>query len=204
MSDQTDVDQSGCPENPAGGARLAGLVELVIQRLALAQDVAAAKYGSGVPIDDPVRELKVFQSAAHTLNDVRLYEQIGIQFFRDQIEASKVIQRGLHHRWYRHPDEVPAANPDLAAEVRPKLDQITTEIIREFKCMNETPRFTHAEIIDLIDKQFAALPPSRQLPGLHRDAALFAMRAFFQAVSGRGRCSGIDRQGFRRGRWPGH
>lgn len=76
------------------------------------------------------------------------------------------------------PERDSAASPDLATEVRPKLDQITTQIIRQLTCMNEMPRFTHAEITALIDKQFAAMPPRRQLSKVHRDAAVFAMRAF--------------------------
>lgn len=189
MSDQTTVHQSGCPGNTAGGADLDRLIELVILRLALAQDIAAAKYGSGAPIDDPIRELEILESAARALSALGFDQRLGIQFVRDQIEASKVIQRGLLHRWYRHPEEVPAANPDLAAEIKPKLDQITTQIIRQFSCMNQIPSFANWDITGLIDKRFSATEPGRQLPKLHRDAAVFALRSLcagFRFASGSG------------------
>lgn len=100
------------------------------------------------------------------------------RFFRDQIEASEVIQRELHHPWRRHPGEVPAAKADLAAEARPKLDQVTTQIIQRFERMNEMPRFAHRDITDLIDKRLNAAVPGRQLPTVQRYAAIFAMRSF--------------------------
>jgi chorismate mutase len=154
------------------------LVELVVQRLSLAQDVAAAKYTSGNPIDDPIRELEILQSAAQALNGLGLHQQIGMQFLRDQIEANKVIQRELHHRWNRHPEEVPAANPDLAVEVRPELDRITKQIIQQFQYINKIPRVARRDIKDLIDRKFPATTPGLQLPKIRRNAALFAMRSF--------------------------
>jgi chorismate mutase len=153
------------------------LVELVVQRLTMAQDVAAAKYRSGAPVDDPVREQLILQSTACALNATRLDHQMGVQFFLDQVEANKVIQRGLLHHWHRHPEEVPVTIPNLATEVRPSLDRITTQMMQQFKCMDGMPRFKLGDITDLIDRRFSATFPERQLPGLHRHAAIFAMRS---------------------------
>jgi chorismate mutase len=177
LSDHTSV-QCRSGGNDVDKAQLDKLAELVVQRLSLAQDVAAAKYTSGNPIDDPVRELEILQWAARALNGSGLYQRIGMQFFRDQIEANKVIQRELHHRWNRHPEEVPAVNPDLASEIRPKLDQLTRQISQQFRCINKIPRFACGDIKDLIDRKFPATTPGVQLPKLHRNAAIFAMRSF--------------------------
>lgn len=175
MSDHT---ASGCQEDAESAARLDTLVELVVQRLMLAVDAAAAKYGSGDPIDDPIREQQMLRWASCALNITPVSHRIGMQFFRDQIEASKVIQRGLHHRWHRHPEEIPAGNPDLTTEVRPKLDGLNAQIIEQFKCMNEMPDCKPGDITDLIERRFSTAVPERRLPGLHRHAALFAMRSF--------------------------
>jgi chorismate mutase len=177
MSDQTAVRPSGCEESTGSAAQLDALVELVVERLSLARDVAAAKYGSGDPIDDPIREQQVLRSAGCALNVTSVSRRTGMQFFQDQIEASKVVQRGLYHRWYRHPEEIPATSPDLAAEVRPKLDRITAQIIQQFRCMNEVPSFKPGDVADLIDRRLSAAVPERQLPRLHRHAAAFAMRS---------------------------
>jgi chorismate mutase-like protein len=178
LSDHTTVQQCRRSGNDVDRAQLDKLVELVIQRLSLAQDVAAAKYTSGKPIDDPIRELEILQLAARALNGLGLYQRIGMQFFRDQIEANKVIQRELHHRWNRHPEEVPAAKPDLPAEIRPKLDQLTKQIIQQFQRIDKAPRFAYGDIKDLTDRQFPATTPGMQLPQLRRNMAIFAMRSF--------------------------
>jgi chorismate mutase len=156
-----------------------GLAELVIERLALAQHVAAAKYVSGAPIDDPVREQKMLRSAGFALNAIGFDHAAGMQFFRDQIEASKVIQRGLHHRWQRHPEDIPAINPGLLAQVRNNLEYINTQFIRQFKCMGELPRLGQEDVTDLIDRRCCAALSARQLPRLHRSAALFATRSLW-------------------------
>lgn len=158
-------------------AQLDTFVELVVQRLALAQDVATAKHASGEPVDDPIREQQILQSAACTLNATRVDYGVGVQFFRDQIEANKMIQCGLLHRWDRHPQEIPASIPNLAAEIRPKLDRITTQIVQQFNCIEEIPRFGSGEITEVIDGRLSAMSPERQLPGLYRHAAIFAMRS---------------------------
>jgi chorismate mutase len=178
VNDEIIVHLSGCPGSTAGTASADMLIELVVQRLTLGQDVAAVKYASGQPIDDPIREQKILQSAAHALNRTGLYQKIGRQFFRDQIEASKVIQRGLHHRWYAHPKEVPAVHRNLAAEVRPELDRITAQMKRQFKCMEELPHLRLSYIEDLVAKRYFAELSLPQLPKLHRNAAVFALRSF--------------------------
>jgi chorismate mutase len=177
MNTRTGDQQSGCADSTESATQLDALVDLVVERLSVARDVAAAKYGGGGPIDDPIREQQLLHSAGCALNVSALNHRMGMQFFQDQIEANKVIQRGLHHRWHRHPEEIPAAKPDLAAEVRPKLDRITAQIIQQFRCMDEAPCFKPGDIADLIDKRYSADMPDRQLPGLHRHAAAFAMRS---------------------------
>jgi chorismate mutase len=173
VSDQTVVHRCDrlAGENPPDK-----LFELAIQRLLLARDVAADKYASRQLIDDPVREHQILQAVASALN-ASGHCQAGIQFFRDQIEANKAIQRGLHHRWYAHPEEVPPVHGSLAAEVRPKLDHINSQIVWQLKCLTEMPRVSREHLADLADKRLATAVSERQLPRLHRAAALFAMRS---------------------------
>jgi len=166
------------PENSIGSGPFDRLAELVIERLALSLDVAAAKYLKGGPIDDPVREQEVLRSAARALNASGLNRRIGIEFFGDQIEASKVIQRGLFHRWYAHPDEIPDGHGSLAAEVRPKLDRVTGQIVRQLGCLDEMPRLQQHDWAGLVGRRVFTTTPGRQLPGLHRHATAFALRSF--------------------------
>lgn len=110
---------------PAPG--LGALTELFAERLLLADKVAAAKYGTEAPIDDPARERQILDDVA--ARAAGLDPDSVTAVFRDQIEANKVVQRGLYARWDAHPDERPTERPDLAKEVRPALDLITTRLL---------------------------------------------------------------------------
>lgn len=108
---------------------LGALTELFAERLLLADKVAAAKYGTESPIDDPVRERQILDDVAARAAGLGLDPDSVTAVFRDQIEANKLVQRGLYARWDAHPDERPTERPDLAKEVRPALDLITTRLL---------------------------------------------------------------------------
>ncbi|MFE6621661.1 chorismate mutase [Streptomyces sp. NPDC057740] len=109
---------------------LTPLTDLFAERLLLADKVAAAKYGTDKPIDDPVRERQILDDVATRATGLGLDPDGVKAVFRDQIEANKLVQRGLYARWDAHPEERPTERPDLVKEVRPQLDRITTELLR--------------------------------------------------------------------------
>ncbi|WP_405676458.1 chorismate mutase [Streptomyces sp. NBC_01511] len=119
------------PVAPAHSAThaLAPLTNLFAERLLIADKVAAAKYGTGRPIDDPAREQKILDDAAAPAVGLGLAPDTVVAVFGDQIEANKLVQRGLYARWDAHPDERPTQRPDLDKEVRPALDRITTRLL---------------------------------------------------------------------------
>ncbi|MFJ8929105.1 chorismate mutase [Streptomyces sp. NPDC102364] len=108
---------------------LAAVTSLATERLALADKVAAAKYGTDAPIDDPAREQQILDDVAKRSADLGIDPAFAQSVFRDQIEANKVVQRGLYARWDAHPEQRPTERPDLATEVRPQLDRITTQLL---------------------------------------------------------------------------
>ncbi|WP_336605613.1 chorismate mutase [Streptomyces sp. BA2] len=114
---------------PSAVHGLTPLTDLFAERLLIADKVAAAKYGSGRPIDDPAREQKILDDVAARALALGLAPDAAVAVFRDQMEANKLVQRGLYTRWDEHPDERPAQRPDLDKEVRPALDRITTQIL---------------------------------------------------------------------------
>ncbi|MFJ5730329.1 chorismate mutase [Streptomyces paradoxus] len=105
---------------------LTAVTDLLARRLLLADKVAAAKYGTGAPIDDPVREAQILDDVRARAAALGLRPDAVAAVFRDQIEANKLVQRALFARWDAHPGERPTERPDLAKEVRPALDRITT------------------------------------------------------------------------------
>ncbi|MFC7648042.1 chorismate mutase [Streptosporangium lutulentum] len=74
-----------------------------MQRILLADKVAAAKFGTDQPIDDPARERQVLDQVTSLSDRMGLNPAAGLRFFRDQIEAGKVVQRGLYARWTTRP-----------------------------------------------------------------------------------------------------
>jgi chorismate mutase-like protein len=100
---------------PAASARPdAG--ELISQRLALMQDVAAFKWANGLPIEDLERERIVLEAAVRSGLDHGLTATSVESFFALQIKAAKEIQRYWFDRWGRDDDAPPA--PDLATTWR--------------------------------------------------------------------------------------
>ncbi|MDL4820425.1 chorismate mutase [Actinomadura opuntiae] len=119
------------PAHAAEG--LAPLVDLAARRLDVADMVAAAKWGTGKPIEDKAREQQILDSVAERSVRMGIDPETAKRIFRDQIEAGKLVQRGLFARWTVRPGEVPAHRPDLEKEVRPLLDRITDELLADIK-----------------------------------------------------------------------
>jgi chorismate mutase len=112
---------------------LGPLADLAVDRVLLGDKVAAAKFGTGQPIDDPVREQQVLDQVAAQSIALGLPADRSVRFFRAQIEANKIVQRGLFRYWTNNPAQRPVKRPDLATEVRPQLDRITAEILRQLR-----------------------------------------------------------------------
>ncbi|WP_207921327.1 gamma subclass chorismate mutase AroQ [Micromonospora sp. KC721] len=108
---------------------LTQLVNLSAERILLADKVAAAKFGTSTPIEDPAREQQVLNQAATLAAEAGIDPEETVEFFRAQIEMSKFVQRGLYELWTARPELAPAERPDLATEVRPQLDRITVAFV---------------------------------------------------------------------------
>jgi chorismate mutase len=117
------------PERAATPNVLTSLVGLAAERILIADKVAAAKFGTSTPIEDPAREQQVLEQAATLAAEAGIGTQETVEFFRAQIEMSKFVQRGLYDLWTERPELAPTERPDLATEVRPELDRITVAFI---------------------------------------------------------------------------
>lgn len=103
------------------------LYDLIAARLSLMRDVAAYKWIHDLPIEDVDREAVVIE-AAQTDGLRRLLRPESVKpFFALQIEAAKDIQRYWFERW--RTDAAPTEAPDLAADVRPRLLTLGSDIV---------------------------------------------------------------------------
>lgn len=101
---------------------------LIVQRLELADPVAQSKWLSGKAIDDPAREQTVIDDAVARAQQQKIDPALVTRIFRAQIEASKVVQRGLFDQWKQQPATAPTTAPDLTA-IRPELDAIGSALV---------------------------------------------------------------------------
>lgn len=115
-------------DEPSPARNLHALIELSLQRIDTGDAVAAAKWGTSSPIDDPAREAQVYESMVTLAGSKGLPADWIRSVFMGQIEANKVVQRGLHTRWRFDPASAPSARPDLTA-VRPVIDRVNKEIV---------------------------------------------------------------------------
>jgi chorismate mutase len=133
-----------------------------VERLLLADKVAAAKFGTAMPIEDRVRESQLLGVVRRLSLAVGVDPLLSLRFFEDQIEANKYVQAGLHRRWAAHPELRPRCRPNLSIEVRPRLDELTSEMIVQLGARKSGEPDTSVQ------------PP---LDPLHREALRLAMRA---------------------------
>ncbi|QJU54161.1 chorismate mutase [Herbiconiux sp. KACC 21604] len=105
------------------------VLQLLVERLNAAPDVAASKYFSGQPVTDEAREQAVLQAAADAATAAGADPDYVRDVFADQIAASKAVQEALLAEWRSGTTPPPTEAPDLATQVRPVLDRITTELV---------------------------------------------------------------------------
>ncbi|MEJ8646592.1 chorismate mutase [Streptomyces sp. MS1.AVA.3] len=159
--------------------RLGPLAELSAERLATGDLVAAAKWGTGGPIDDPAREQEVLDAVADQARRLGADPAATVRIFRDQIEAGKVVQRGLHRRWHADPAQAPTTRPDLN-EVRKEINRINGELVR---AIARSPQARSAPYCaPLLTVAAAQVRHERHLDGLHTVALARSLRSVCDGV----------------------
>jgi chorismate mutase len=107
------------------------LVETTARRLAIAEQVALAKWDSQAAVEDAPREAQVITGAVKYGESRGLDRTFVSNFFRAQIEANKVVQYSLLADW-RRAGTAPVHRPvDLASAIRPVLDRLQMELVTE-------------------------------------------------------------------------
>jgi chorismate mutase len=108
---------------------LTNVIALVAQRLELATPVAQYKWLNNKPITDAPREKQVLAGVVTRATAQGVDAGFARTFFGDQIEASKMVQEQLFAQW--HASGAPKSPaPDLATDVRPKLDALDATLIQ--------------------------------------------------------------------------
>lgn len=157
--------------------KLQPLVEMSARRLALAEQVALAKWDSHTSVEDPPREEQVIMSAIKEGESRGLGGPFMSKFFRAQIEANKVVQYSLLANWYRAGRAPGHAPVNLSKTIRPELDQLQTALIASLAdtSMVRAGTTCHADIAKAVGKYISAHKGDRWcLQAITLDRALAA------------------------------
>ncbi len=150
------------------------LAALSAERLATGDLVAAAKWGTGGPIDDPAREQVVLDAVAAQARQLGADPAVTVRIFRDQIEANKVVQRGLHRAWEADPSQAPTERPDLD-EVRQEINRVNGALVR---AIADSPAARSAPYCGpLLTASAVRVGHERQMDGLHAVALARSLRS---------------------------
>lgn len=114
----------------SGEESLDGLVDAATQRLLAADPVAASKWLSGGPINDPARVQQVLKAVAGDAESSGLPREFVTTVFRDQIDATEAIQYSRFSWWKLDPMAAPTSAPDLSAS-RSVIDELNHRMVDE-------------------------------------------------------------------------
>lgn len=123
-------------DNAGHGEPLLALTDVAAQRVQLADTVAAAKWGTDAPINDPLREQAVLDAVVAKSTQLGIDPARTRAVFTDQIEANKAVQYGLYSQWRTHPGQAPTTRPELG-QIRPILDRITDQLLADLKATQQ-------------------------------------------------------------------
>ena len=118
--------------------RLNPLVTLMIQRLQLSREVAWSKCQAGIPVADRIREARMLTDLKVAGRQEGLTSEEVTRLFIPQIAASRRYQEELIAGW-RSGIDVPKIKPlDIASEIRPRLDKLNREMLRQWEVVCRT------------------------------------------------------------------
>ncbi|MEO7726304.1 MAG: gamma subclass chorismate mutase AroQ [Burkholderiales bacterium] len=106
------------------------VLTLIQQRLAIADDVARNKWNSGAAIEDLPREREIIEGLSRQAAGYGLTADLAGDFFRAQIEASKIIQHARFRGWRAAGQPKFSQVRDLGKDIRPALDALTPQMMR--------------------------------------------------------------------------
>jgi cyclohexadienyl dehydratase len=173
-------------------SRVRTVLELVDERLGLMPAVAAYKWHERAPVSDPAREQVVIRHAGDLAAALGLEREPIERLFELQTTAARHLEESCIDGWRQAGFNYPAPVPDLARDLRPRLDRMT---MRQLQALYLAAPALRAE---LIAHAVGSEPLSRILSAdetAQLAAALAAVRLAPGASLERARAAGVLRVG---------
>lgn len=137
------------------------LLTLIGERLDVMPDVARHKFNTGSAVDDLPREAQVLAQVTAQAESAGAPRALAERFFQAQIDAAKTIQRARIAAWQAEGRGPFAAVPDLATQIRPKLDALTPKLIAALR--DAAPSLAYPDVAARLEAAAAAF--GRRSPG---------------------------------------
>lgn len=153
---------AGCAAQPAtvDSDKIDHLLMLVHQRLGYMDDVARNKWNSGAAIEDLPRERAIIESIGKQAAGYGLDAAVAEDFFRAQIEASKIIQNARFREWRASGQPKFAKVLDLGKDIRPALDALTPAMMSALAAAMPALRTPQGPALVAARAQVLVVPPA--------------------------------------------
>ncbi|KUI36979.1 chorismate mutase [Mycobacterium sp. IS-1496] len=154
---------------------LSALVDAAAERLRTAEPVAASKWNTKAPIEDPARVEQVLDAVATDASARGVDADRVRRIFRDQISATESIQYTRFAQWKLDPAVAPATAPDLASS-RGVIDGLNRTMVDQMAA--HWPLFRSPECPQRVREATDQVAATRNLDELYRRALWFATRSY--------------------------
>lgn len=151
------------------------LVDAAAARLATADPVAAAKWLSGGPINDPARVRQVLEAVGDQAESAGMPPEYVTAVFTDQIDATEAIQYSRFSWWKFTPSAAPVTAPDLSSS-RTTIDELNRRMVAEIA--EDWPVLQGPECASALERARSAVADERRLDPLYRQALTAATRSY--------------------------
>ncbi|TFV54709.1 chorismate mutase [Mycobacterium sp. PS03-16] len=163
------------PASAADGGPLTALVDAAAERLGTAEAVAANKWNTKGPIEDPARVAQVLNAVATDATARGVDPARVRRIFTDQIGATEAIEYTRFAQWKLDPAAAPATAPDLAAS-RSVIDGLNRAMVEQMAA--HWPVLTSPDCPARVREATDAVSAARVLDPLYRQALTFVTRGY--------------------------
>ncbi len=151
------------------------LLDAAAERLQTADPIAAAKFKSGAPLDDPLREQQVIDTVTTAADEKGIDSGYTKDVFRNQIDATSAVEHARFADWKLDPDTAPEPMSDLAT-LRATIDRLNQRMVDEIA--DQWELLNSSRCGDERDAAKAAVVAARQFDPLLQRAFSYAARSY--------------------------
>lgn len=163
------------PAHADAGGPLTALVDAAAERLDTAEAVAANKWNTKGPIEDPARVDQVLAGVAADAAARGVDPERVRRIFRDQISATEAIEYTRFAQWKLDPTLAPATAPELASS-RSVIDGLNRTMVEQMAV--QWPLLQPPACADRVREATDAIAARRALDPLYRQALSFVTRSY--------------------------